>query len=142
MAARPDPAPDDWKRRWPPVRYGVEAAVGVALALFVLAAAEKVRNILVMVVIAMVIAVGLDPAVRRLQRLRMGRGTAVAVIFSGMLLFVAAFVALIGPPLVRQIGDLARHVPTYVDQLGRRDDAVGRYVREHDVAAAARDFVA
>src|SRR2546423_9837224 len=120
MAARPDPAPDDWKRRWPPVRYWVEAAVGVALALFVLAAAEKVRNILVMVVIAMVIAVGLDPAVRRLQRLRMGRGTAVAVVFPRVLLFVPAVVAPIGPPRVPPVRGPGRAHTGHLHQLGPR----------------------
>jgi predicted PurR-regulated permease PerM len=142
MAAGPDLPGEHWKRRWPPVRYWIEVAVGVALALFVLAAAEQVRNILVLVVIALVIAVGLDPAVRRLQRLRIGRGAAVALIFLGMLLFVGAFVALIGPPLVRQVADLAGHVPSYVEKLGGRQDPIGRYVREHDVAAATKDFVA
>jgi predicted PurR-regulated permease PerM len=142
MAAEPDRAPDDWRRRWPPVRYWVEAAVAVALALTVLAAAEQVRNILVMVVISLVIAVGLDPAVRRLQLLRMRRGTAVAVIFLGVLLFVGAFFALLGPPLVRQIGDLAGQVPDYVNQLSKRDDAIGQYVSQHDVAGSVRAFVA
>jgi predicted PurR-regulated permease PerM len=142
MAAEPDPAPDEWRRRWPPVRYWVEAAIGVALALSVLAAAERVRNIVVMVVIALVIAVGLDPAVLQLQRLRMRRGVAVAVIFFGVLLFVAGFFALLGPPLVRQIGDLAGQVPNYVNGLGKRHDAIGRYVNEHDVAGSVHAFVA
>ena len=142
MEPEPERTPDDWRRHWPPVRYWAEAAVAVALTLTVLAAAEQVRNILVMVVISLVIAVGLDPAVRWLQRLRMPRGAAVAVIFLVVLLFVALFVALLGPPLVRQISDLAQHLPDYADRLGRRDDAIGRYVREHNVAATAKDFVA
>ncbi len=138
----PERTQPEWRRHWPPVGYWAKAAVAVALSLAVLGAARQVQNIIVMVVIAMVIAVGLDPAVRQLQRLRLNRGTSVAVIFLGVVLFVAGFIALLGPPLVRQVADLARHTPQYVDELGRRDDSIGRYIRAHDVSTAAKNFVA
>jgi predicted PurR-regulated permease PerM len=58
----------------------VKRTVAVAL-LALLAAAWAVRNILILLVIAAVLAVGLDPAVRRLERLKVSRGWAVALIF-------------------------------------------------------------
>jgi predicted PurR-regulated permease PerM len=133
---------DDWRRRWPPVGYWARVAVAVALSLTVLAAARAVQHILVMVVIAVVIAVGLDPAVQALQRLRLSRSMAAAVILLAVVMFVALFAVLLGPPLVRQITDLAQHIPDYVDQISKRDDAIGRYFQEHNVADAVERFVA
>ncbi len=133
---------DEWRGRWPPVGYWVRVAVAVTLSLAVLAAARAVQHILVMVVISIVIAVGLDPAVQALQRLRLSRSMATAVILLGVVLFVALFAALLGPPLVRQITDLAQHIPQYAEELSKRDDAIGRYFQAHDVAAAVKDFVA
>jgi predicted PurR-regulated permease PerM len=133
---------EEWRRRWPPVGYWVRVAVAVTLSLAVLAAARAVQHILVMVVISIVIAVGLDPAVQGLQRLRLSRSMAAAVILLGVVLFVGLFAALLGPPLVRQVTDLAQHIPEYTDQLSKRDDAIGRYFQEHHMAAAVKDFVA
>jgi predicted PurR-regulated permease PerM len=64
------------------------------------------------------------------------------VIFIGALAFVVLFMALVVPPLVRQVGDLADNIPGYVDSLGQRDDALGRYFREANVADKLKDFVA
>jgi predicted PurR-regulated permease PerM len=44
--------------------------------------------------------------------------------------------------LVRQIGELADDIPSYVQRLGERDDALGRYFRDTDVAERLQDFVA
>jgi predicted PurR-regulated permease PerM len=81
-----------------------------------------------------VISVGLDPAVGFLvRRMRMRhRGVAVAVIFIAVFLLVAALVALVGPPLVRQIESLANAIPELVPKLGRRSDWIGRYVTIHE----------
>src|SRR5262249_12755579 len=108
---------DDWRRRWPPVGYWGRGAVAGGLALTGLAAAGAVQHILVMVVISIVIAVGLDPAVQALQRLRLSRSMAAAVILLAVVMFVALFAALLGPPLVRQITDLAQHIPQYAEEL-------------------------
>src|SRR5205085_11660821 len=51
-------------------------------------AAYAVRHILLLVLVAAFLAVGLDPAVRRLEKLGLRRGFAVAVIFGGMFAFV------------------------------------------------------
>ena len=45
---------------------------------------------------------------------------------------MAGFVALVGPPLVRQIESLANAVPELVPKLGRRSDWIGQYVTNHE----------
>ena len=53
---------DDWSRRWPPASYWVRTTVVIALTLWVLGAARSVLNILILVLVAAVLAVGLDRA--------------------------------------------------------------------------------
>jgi predicted PurR-regulated permease PerM len=122
--------------------YVAKATVTVALTLYVLGLAQAVLNILILVLIAAVLAIGLDPAVRRLQRMNMRRGYAVTLIFVGFVLFIVLFAWLVVPPLVRQVTGLADDIPSYAQRLEARDDAVGRYFREHDVAQSVKDFVA
>jgi predicted PurR-regulated permease PerM len=126
---------------WPPMSYWARVAVVVAVTFYVLQLVRSVLNIVILVVIAAVLAIGLDPAVRRLER-RMRRGNAVTLIFVAFTLFVFLFALLVLPPLVRQVGGLADDIPRYAQQLAQRDDAIGRYFRENDVAQSVRDFIA
>jgi predicted PurR-regulated permease PerM len=126
---------------WPPMSYWARVAVVVAVTLYVLQLLRSVLNIVILVLIAAVLAIGLDPAARRLER-RMRRGYAVTLIFVGFALFVFLFALLVLPPLVRQVGGLADDIPRYAQQLADRDDAIGRYFRENDVAQSVKDFIA
>ena len=119
-----------------------KAAVTVALTIWVLGLALSVINILILVVMAAVLAIGLDPAVRWLQRMNMRRGHAVAIIFVSAVLLTVLFVWLVVPPLIRQMNGLSNDIPTYAQRLERRDDAIGRYFREHAVVQRLKDFVA
>jgi predicted PurR-regulated permease PerM len=97
--------------------YYARIALTVVLVLLVLAAAWSVRNILLLVVIAAVLAVGLDPAVRRLQRLKLSRGWAVLMIILATIGFFALFGWLVVPPLVREVKQLASDIPGYINRL-------------------------
>ncbi len=131
-----------WRRSWPPMSYWVRWTLTVALTVALLRAADQVSNILIMVVIAFVIAVGLDPAVRMLEGLGIRRGLAVAVIFFALVLVAVGFAMLVGPPLVRQIGDLSRDIPTYFEKLASRQDSIGQYIRDRDLVKGVQDFIA
>jgi predicted PurR-regulated permease PerM len=127
--------------RWPPMSYWARATITVLLTWAALVAAVHVSNILIIVVIAFVIAVGLEPAVRRLERANMRRGMAVLVIFM-LLLFVAfGFVMLVGPPLVHQISGLSADIPHYLDKLANRQDSVGQYIRDHNLVTKIKVFI-
>jgi predicted PurR-regulated permease PerM len=137
-----EPPIDDWRRRWPPMSYWVRWLLTLAAVSAVLAAMWSVFNIVVLVLMAAVLAIGLDPAVRRLERLGRTRGRAVTLIFLGVIALVILFAWLVIPPLVRQVGELADDIPGYVQDLAERDDAIGRYFREQDFAERLQGFVA
>jgi predicted PurR-regulated permease PerM len=94
--------------------YLARATLVVLIVTSIYRAAADVSQTLVLVVIALVIAVGLEPAVRWMVGIGMRRGLAVAALFLAGALIVSLFVALVGPPLVRQISGLA-------DDLGPRE---------------------
>jgi predicted PurR-regulated permease PerM len=54
--------------------------LAVVATLVVLSAARTVANILILVVVALVLAVGLEPVIRRLQGLGLGRGPSTLVL--------------------------------------------------------------
>lgn len=120
----------------------MRTTIAIVLTIAVLLAVKQVQSILVLVLIAAVISVGLDPAVEFLvRRMRMKhRGVAVAVIFVAAFLLVAGLVALVGPPLVRQIESLANAIPELVPKLAHRSDWIGNLVGDHE--QQIQDFIA
>ena len=132
---------EGWRSRWPPMSYWIRVTVTVFLTVFVLDSAFSVLNILILVLIAFVLAVGLDPAVRLLVARGMRRGAAVATIFLTFVLFIILFGMLVVPPLANQVTGLADDIPRYAQDLASRDDAIGRYFREHDVTTTIQNFI-
>ncbi len=132
----------DWHHLWPPMGYWAKWTLTVILTVAVLSAARSVANILILVVVAAVLAVGLDPFVRQLVRLGLRRGFAVAFIFLATAGFIALFAALVVPPLVREISGLANDIPKYVARLQTRQDAIGSFVRRYDLSTRLKDAAA
>lgn len=98
-------------------RWGVAAALGVLSVALAAFAVYAVRSVLVLVIISLFIAVGLDPAVRWLVRRGFRRGVAVGVIFLAAFGMLAGFLAAVIPPLLREGGDLFTNLPGYVERL-------------------------
>jgi predicted PurR-regulated permease PerM len=121
--------------------YWVRWTLTIAAVATVLAALSSVANIVILVMMAAVLAIGLDPAVRVFERRGVSRGRAVTLIFLGALAVVVLFASLVIPRLVTQVGELADNVPDYVEELSTRDDAIGRYFEENDVTAKLQKFI-
>jgi predicted PurR-regulated permease PerM len=128
--------------RLPPMSHYARATLTVVAVLVALAAAWAVRNILLLVVVAAVLAVGLDPAVRRLERLRVSRGWAVVVIFLAVLGFLTLFGWLVVPPLVREVKQLAADIPDYVRRLQNENGFFGDLERKYDLSEKLKDLTA
>lgn len=104
-----------------PFIVGFTAGLGLVLAYSAYLVIKNALSILVLVFIAMFLAIGLNPAVVRLQRLGMRRGMAVALVGLGaVLLFCGGLFALV-PPLISQGNDLIGNLPDYIEDLKRSD---------------------
>jgi predicted PurR-regulated permease PerM len=101
-------------------RYGALFSLGAAATVIGLYSLDTVRAILVRILIALFIAVSLDPAVRWLARRGVRRGLAVTLIFVLALLLGAAFLVSVIPPLVTQFGNLVDDLPGYLSRLQDR----------------------
>jgi predicted PurR-regulated permease PerM len=121
-AAPPDP-------RWPPRRiFGAAFTAGTAvvLAYVLLRAIGGVAGQLVLIVLALVFALGLDPMVSWLERRGWRRGWGVAAVTLGFLLVVAGIFAVIIPAIVTQVQEFVRAAPGLVQRLQDRSSALGR----------------
>jgi predicted PurR-regulated permease PerM len=140
--AAPAPAQPASSLVWPPWTYWVRTTLAVVATLLVVAAARRISHVLILVLVAFVLAVGLEPAVQWLGRLRIRRGWAVAIIFGGLTLFLALFVALLIPLLTREVPQFAGALPGYLTDLQRRDDWLGNAFRNANVSTEVRQFIA
>ncbi|WP_243711120.1 AI-2E family transporter [Actinomadura sp. KC216] len=100
-----------------PFVFGFTAALGVITAWLLVQAASNAKSVIVMIVVAMFLAVGLNPAVERLRRFGLPRGAAVAAVFMVVILFFAGFVASLVQPVSEQVTELRKNIPEYVEDL-------------------------
>ena len=95
--------------------------VALVLSLYIL---WEIRQLLLLLFLAVVFATALNRLVGRLQRLGVKRGGAVAISVLGLLALLVLFVALIVPPFLQQFQQLTQLVPqglnllqTWIDRL-------------------------
>jgi predicted PurR-regulated permease PerM len=101
-------------------RYGVYVSLGVLAVLTAAAGVYTARGVLIRALIALFVAISLDPAVRMLRRWGMRRGPAVLLIFLVALGLVTAFLLAVIPAMVHQFQALVHDFPGYLAQLQDR----------------------
>ena len=116
------PTPDGVPQVRPMVlfRWGAYASLGVLATLAAATAVYTARAVLIRVIIALFVAISLDPAVRVLTRWGMRRGWAVLLIFALALGLVAAFLMSVIPAMVDQFQALVQDFPRYLANLQDR----------------------
>jgi predicted PurR-regulated permease PerM len=125
--------------RLPAMAYWARVTLTVAGALVLLLAAWRVRNVLLLVLVAAVFAVGLDPQVRWLQRRRLSRGWAVTVIVLASVGLLALFGWLVIPAAVRQTQALVSHAPDSLDRLQHAAGFLGTLEQRFDLGQRLRE---
>src|SRR5262245_56580793 len=137
--AGPDPAPEQVVVAPRTLVILVAVALGGVL---LVALAYATRGILVQLVVAVVLAMALEPLVQVLQRRGLQRGRAVGVAFTLAALAVAAFAYLLVPPRVDELTRFAHNVPAMLEQLTRGDGRLGFLERRFQVVEHARAAIA
>jgi predicted PurR-regulated permease PerM len=100
-----------------PFRLGLTAAIGFGLAYLLFRALEHGKDTLVLLALALFLAAGLDPAVRRIERAGVKRGPSVAIVFITVLVFLTGMCLAVLPPLVNQTATFLHNLPGYVTDL-------------------------
>ncbi|GAA3117693.1 AI-2E family transporter [Streptosporangium carneum] len=100
-----------------PFLVGLTAGMGLLTAWALAQALVTARGVIVLIVVAMFLAVGLNPAVESLQRRRMPRRGAISIVFGAVILFFVLFGLAIVPPVSQQAASFVSAVPGYVKEL-------------------------
>jgi predicted PurR-regulated permease PerM len=100
-----------------PFRLGLTTAVGFGLAYLLFRGLERGQDTLLLLLLALFLAAGLDPAVRRVESWGLSRGPAVAIVFVATLLLMVALGFAVVPPLVQQTDTFVHNLPSYVTEL-------------------------
>ena len=111
------PSPRRSFATYSPFRLGLTAAIGFGLAYLLFRAVQQGQDSLFLLALSLFLAAGLDPAVRRLERLGLSRGPSVALVFLIVLVFLAGLGFAVVTPLVDQTSTFVHKLPSYVTEL-------------------------
>ena len=100
-----------------PFYFGFLAAAGGLLSITLLKALASASQVFVLIIIALVLAAGLNPAVEFFQRRGLKRSGAVLVIVGIVLAIVGLFAWVAIPPIVDQVNLLLKNAPTLIADL-------------------------
>lgn len=100
-----------------PFYFGFIATLGVLTAIVLMRALASVSQILVLILIALFLATGLNPAVEALRRKNLSRTWAVTIIFTLVIAFVIFFFLVVVPPVVSQGTQLINNAPQLLSDL-------------------------
>jgi predicted PurR-regulated permease PerM len=115
---------------------GIVVAVAISLQLLWLA-----RGVFTWVIIALFLALALNPAVEWLVQRGVKRGYAVAMVFIAALLLIAGIAALFIPTLVEEINGFRKALPGYVEDVTEGRGPLGHFAERYDLVDRVRTAV-
>ncbi len=117
--------------------------IGLVLATVVaVRALAAISGLVVWVLVALFLAMALNPGVEWLQRRGVRRrGVAVALVFGAALLLIVGIAATFVPTLVREVNDFANAVPGYVQDLTKGRGKLGFLETKYNIVEKIRDAI-
>ncbi|MEV5510382.1 AI-2E family transporter [Streptomyces orinoci] len=146
----PGGAPDPHRGPARPVRpttswfaAGFTLGLGATLAYVAVQTVLRIGSVLTLLLLALFVAISLEPAVAwlartRLGRARLGRGRAVALVVIALLGLLAGFLALVIPPVTGEVGALIEAVPKWLKQLHDHHSFLGRLEDRYHLISKGR----
>ena len=104
-----------------PFYFGFIATLGALTAIVLMRALASVSQIFVLILIALFLATGLNPAVEALRKRNLSRSAAVTIIFSSVILFVIFFALVVIPPVISQGTNLIDSAPQLLEDLMKNE---------------------
>ena len=100
-----------------PFYFGFVATLGALCAIVLLRALGSVSQVFVLILIALFLATGLNPAVEAIRSRGVSRVSAVTIIFVSVIAFVIFFAWVVIPPVVSQGSQLINNLPSLLQDL-------------------------
>ena len=126
--------------RHSPFYIGFFGAAGALLAIWLGQRILAISSVLILVVVAMFLAVGLNPLVELLMRRNLRRPWAVLVVITGVIAVLGLFVLAIAPVVTDQVTKLSDNAPQYLDQL-QHNKTVRQLDAKYDVISKIQDYI-
>ncbi|GHF58442.1 AI-2E family transporter [Streptomyces mashuensis] len=117
---------------------GFGAGLGLTLAYTLFGTVLRISGLLTLMLLALFVAISLEPLVAWLARHRLGRAWAVVVVIVVLLGLLAGFLALVIPPVSQEVSALAAALPKWLRQLHDHHSFLGRLEDRYHVIAKAR----
>jgi predicted PurR-regulated permease PerM len=118
------------------------SVIGVLLAVAVMLEVVWVtRSVIIWVLIALFLAMALNPAVEFLVNRGLKRGPAVGIVFVGAILLMVGVAATFVPTLVREVNDFADAVPGYINDITSGRGRLGFLERDYKIVERARQAI-
>ena len=118
-----------------PLRVVVKVLVAVLVFTIAVSLLEGVRSVLIWVGTALFIAIALNPAVVRVERM-MRRSWAVLTVFFAFLIGLLAVIALLAAPFVSQVDTISKNAPQAASDL-TKNRLVHQLDQRYDIVAKA-----
>lgn len=123
-----------------PFFVGFVGGLGVLVAIWMAMQIQAIGSTLMLIVVSLFLAAGLDPAVRFFERHGMRRSYAVLTVILAFLAALALFIVAIVPVIADQVRSLTENVPHWLDQL-QSNRQVQRLDDEYDIIDKVQDYV-
>ena len=123
-----------------PFFVGFVGGLGVLVAIWFAMQIQAIGSTLMLIVVSLFLAAGLDPAVRYFERRGMRRSYAVFTVILVVIAALALFLVAIVPVIADQIRSLTDNVPEWLDQL-QRNRQVQRLDDEYDIIDKIQKYV-
>src|SRR6185369_12261637 len=111
----------------------------VLLSMFAL---YSVRQVVILAIIALFVAVSLEPAVHGLTRRGVPRWLAVTIVLIGLILLVAGFIAAVVPAIVGQGSELIDRLPALLQTAREKSETVKIFGEQVPIAEKATAWLA
>ncbi|MEO3791081.1 AI-2E family transporter [Nonomuraea sp. B10E15] len=123
-----------------PFLFGLVGGLGVLTAIAIAQMVVNSLSTIILVVVAMFLAVGLNPAVEALQRWGLARRAAISIVFTGVIVAFVLFGLAVVPPVSKQLSEFIEAVPGYITELSNHP-TLRQIDADYQVLPQLRTFV-
>ena len=127
-------------RRDSPFMLGFLGALGVFVAWFLVQALAQARGVIVLIVVALFLAIGLNPVVEWLMARGLRRNLAITAVFLAVIGAFVGFGFAVVPPVIDQTDAFIKELPGYLADL-RKSPTIRRLDNDYGIIERAQSYV-
>lgn len=125
---------------WPPISYWMRVGAGLLVVVALGQMVVALQNLLILIGVSLILAIGFQPGVNWLERRGLARGAAVAAIFLTGIVVIGAFLAMVIPTVITQIGSLVDKAPDYIRRAQEGNGFIANINQKFDLIGKLRQL--